>query len=269
MGNPMHIDRAVLRRRPARAARRVQWKPVVQAGAALLMAWTLQGATVLHGQAPAAPATPQVRPAAQPEKAHKRVALHGAGPHAKPAAAHAVPAAPPKPNWPAEQPPNPAKVSWDSQGLAIEASNSSLEQILRDVATDTGVQLQGLNQDERIFGKYGPGPAREVLSRLLEGSGYNVLMIGGQGDEPPQQIILTKSAGASPQPASAPSANSDDDADEPQQPTQLEQPRPIRAPFNLPPDRSPQEVQQEMLQQQQQMEQQREQQQQQENNPQY
>ena len=114
-------------------------------------------------------------------------------------AAAATPAAPPRPAWPAEQPANPAKVTWDSQGLAIEASNSSLDQILHDVAAETGVKLQGLDQDERIFGNYGPGPAREVLSRLLDGSGYNVLMIGGQGDEPPQQLILSKSAG--PQPA--------------------------------------------------------------------
>ena len=58
---------------------------------------------------------------------------------------------------------------WDSQGLKIDASNSSLAQILKDVATATGARWQGLEQDQRIFGSYGPGPARDVLTQLLDG----------------------------------------------------------------------------------------------------
>jgi hypothetical protein len=96
---------------------------------------------------------------------------------------------------PADQPPNPAVIRWDSRSLEIEASNSSLDQILRQVAAATGAKLEGLTQDprlfdqrifdqrifdQRIFGTYGPGPGRDVLSKLLEGSGYNVVMYGGQ-----------------------------------------------------------------------------------------
>jgi len=186
------------------------------------------------------------------------------------------PPAPPKPNWPVNQPPNPATVRWDSRGLEIEASNSSLDQILHEVATDTGAKLQGMSEDQRVFGIYGPGPARDVLSKLLDGSGYNVMMVGGQGDAPPQQIILSRSLAGTPVPVNATQAlrnnNGDEESDnqeqqpEPQQPPEQFQQPPIRNPFGGGPPRTPQEVQQEMLMRQRQMQQQQEQQQQ--NNPQ-
>ena len=87
--------------------------------------------------------------------------------------------------------PSEATVVWNSQGLKIDASNSSLGQILKDVATATGARVQGLGQDQRIFGSYGPGPARDVLTQLLAGSGYNVLMVGDQGQGTPRQIVLS------------------------------------------------------------------------------
>lgn len=187
--------------------------------------------------------------------------------------APAPPPAPPPPNWPANQPPNPATVTWDSRGLHIEASNSSLDQILHEVAADTGAKLQGLSEDQRVFGSYGPGPAREVLSKLLEGTGYNVFMVGEQGpDAPPQEIILSRSQGGTPVPANATQApqNNEDENDsyeqQEQQPSNQQQfPRPPgRNPFGSGgPPRTPQEVQQEILMRQQQMEQQREQQEQQ------
>jgi len=82
-------------------------------------------------------------------------------------------------------------VVWDSHGLRIEAANSSLQQILGDVSTDTGAKVEGLRSDQRIFGTYGPGSARDVLSQLLDGTGYNVLMIGDQGAGTPRQIVLS------------------------------------------------------------------------------
>jgi hypothetical protein len=83
------------------------------------------------------------------------------------------------------------RVKWDSRGLEIEASNSSLNQILRQIATTTGAKLEGLRQDQRIFGTYGPGPASDVLLQLLDGSGYNLVMIGGRGADPPLEIALS------------------------------------------------------------------------------
>lgn len=193
------------------------------------------------------------------------------------AAAPAAPPAPPPPDWPANHQPNPATVIWDSRGLEIQASNSSLNQILHDVATDTGAKLEGLgegrNSDQRIFGNYGPGPAREIISKLLDGSGYNVVMIGGSGDQPPQQIILSASAEGTPQPPSTAQQPGEQQDQQDQQDTPTEQnveqnygppqyPMPPRNPFGGQPPRTPQEVQQQIQQRQQQLEQLRQQQQQ-------
>lgn len=102
------------------------------------------------------------------------------------------PPASPDPNWPADQPPNPPTVTWDSRGLEIEASDSSLDQILRQVAAQTGARLEGrFTRDQRVFGRYGPGPGSEVLAKLLEGTGYNVLISGSRATGVPQEIVLS------------------------------------------------------------------------------
>ena len=206
---------------------------------------------------------------------HRRRDLHGAKPAIAVAAVPAAPPAPVKPNWPVDQPPQAAHVTWDSHGLEINASNSSLDQILHEVATDTGAHLDGPILDERIFGSYGPGPARDVLSELLDGSGYNVLLVGGRGDQPPQQIILTKSTPGSPPPPNAAQAHKEEESEaedlpQPEPNPDNPQPMPLRNPFGAGPGRTPQEMQQEMLMRQQQLEQQRQEQQeqQQNNNPQ-
>jgi hypothetical protein len=148
-----------------------------------------------------------------------------------------------------------ASVTWDSQGLRIEATNSSLQQILNDVSAATGAKVEGLSSDERIFGAYGPGRARDVLSSLLHGSGYNVIMIGDQGQGAPRQIVLSSRHGAvapSPSAAQGGADSGDDDAadnDVDEQP-QAPSPPPVRPGFA--PGvaaRSPQQVMQEMQQQ--------------------
>jgi hypothetical protein len=110
-----------------------------------------------------------------------------------------VPVTPPPPeppHWPANERPAEASVTWDSHGLLISAQNSSLRQILDSVAAATGAKVEGLGADQRIFGTYGPGKAHEVLTQLLDGTGYNVLMIGDQGEGTPRQIVLTSRNGS-------------------------------------------------------------------------
>jgi hypothetical protein len=149
---------------------------------------------------------------------------------------------------------------WDSQGLRIDAANSSLQQILKDVSTATGAKVDGLTADERVFGAYGPGQARDVLSQLLQGSGYNVIMIGDQGQGTPRQILLSprphQPAGNKAAARPAPTNNDDEPEVEDPPPT----PDPVApARPNLPPGappRSPQQIMQEMQQRQQQMQQQ-------------
>jgi hypothetical protein len=201
-----------------------------------------------------AQAVPAHKPGSRP--AHAKAKPSPAEPVAQ-APAPAPPVAPPAPNWPINDKPTSATVVWDSHGLRIDAANSSLAQILQAVSTDTGAKVEGLHADQRIFGTYGPGPARDVLSQLLDGTGYNVMMIGDQGEGTPRQIVLSAQP-TGPAPVNAGrSMNSDDDyeADQ-QQPQPLEQPA-FRGGFQPPeppgaPPRTPQQIMQELQQQQQQ-----------------
>lgn len=139
-----------------------------------------------------------------------------------------VPTPPPTPNWPVNQAPAPAQIKWDSQGLQVTAANSSLRQILTDIATRTGAKLEGMSSDERVFGEYGPGQARDILAQLLHGSSYNVLLIGDQGQGTPRQIVLSRRVASSnaPQPGVQNNSQDSDEDSEPAQPPQDEQPPP-------------------------------------------
>ena len=185
---------------------------------------TLCGALALRAQAPATPVPSTMStPAHKKAHPHKRPAAVKVQPPAAPVVAvPATPTAPEAPKWPANEKPSPASVTWDSQGLRIDAANSSLAQILTDVSTATGAKVEGFDADQRVFGAYGPGPAREVLSQLLQGSGYNVLMIGDQGQGTPREILLS-SRHAGPATAAvnpAPARDEDADTDEQPQPGQ-------------------------------------------------
>lgn len=138
----------------------------------------------------------------------------------------AVADTPPAPVWPVNEKARPAHINWDSHGLKIEATNSSLDQILREVSTVTGVKVEGFSKDQRIFGTYGPGPAREVLSRLLDGSEYNVLIVGGVGDAPPSRIVLSMANPSGPPPPRGIQNQQNEDDAEAEEPQQQEQPMP-------------------------------------------
>jgi hypothetical protein len=144
-------------------------------------------------------------------------------------------------------------VVWDSHGLSIVAFNSSLAQILKNVAAKTGAKLEGMGQDERIFGTYGPGPARDVLSQLLYGSGYNVLIIGDQGQGTPRRIVLSVRPAGPAQPSGnlSPGASNEEET-EAEQPQPEPQPAPAGAGPPRAPVRTPQQVLQDMQQRQQQ-----------------
>jgi hypothetical protein len=169
----------------------------------------------------------------------------------------ALPQKPAAPNWPANDKPAPASIVWDSQGLRIEAANSSLHQILKDVSTATGTSFEGMGADERVFGAYGPGLARDVLSQLLHGTGYNVLMIGDQGQGAPRQIVLTSRNPADASANKESGDSGDDDSadniadDQPQQAAPAAVP--TRSPFTPGgPPRTPQQMMQDRQQQMQQ-----------------
>jgi hypothetical protein len=127
---------------------------------------------------------------------------------------------PPQPTAPPnllEQPATPATVSAHNNELTVKANNSSLSQILHQVSSATGMKLDGLGGDERVFGSFGPGAPREVLTSLLNGTSYNILMVGDLPNGAPRELLLSSRAagGAPPSPANAsPNQNQSHTGDE-------------------------------------------------------
>ncbi|HUX45488.1 MAG TPA: hypothetical protein VMV57_12110, partial [Terracidiphilus sp.] len=114
--------------------------------------WTLAAGILLS----AAPVTRALQ--TSPPPAHPRI--HHRTAHARVPSAPVPPPAPVLPNWPINNQPNPATVTFNSQGLRVVASNSSLSQILEDISTTTGATVKGFSSDQRVFGEYGPGTPR-------------------------------------------------------------------------------------------------------------
>ena len=222
--------------------------------AIVLIAGTL-GISTAFAQA----SSPQVPGSANPPKHHAKKST------AVPVA-QAAPTPPPPPDWPVNDQPAAATVSWDKQVLKIDAANSSLQQILSQVTSQTGAKMEGLGQDERVFGDYGPGPARDVLSQLLQGTGYNVMLAGDMGDGVPREIVLSQRHGGAGNGAAQMSRTQQEEMDDisgenevdtqPQPPPVVQPPNPGFAPGNQGPARTPQQLMQELQQRQLQIQQQ-------------
>jgi hypothetical protein len=89
------------------------------------------------------------------------------------------PVAPVAPLSPEQLPASPPQVAFNSGTLTIIANNSTLGDILRAVHRQTGatVDIPG-NATERVVGRFGPGPVRDVLTLLLNGSHFNYVLLG-------------------------------------------------------------------------------------------
>jgi hypothetical protein len=234
-------------------------------------AWVLLLVSVTWAQTTTQSATPRAHRANKPRATHAAPAV--------PQPAADVPPQPEMPKWPVNEAPGQPTVTWNSLGLRIQASNSSLSQILNTVSTQTGAKIEGVSRDERIFGDYGPGTARDVLSQLLRGSDYNFLLLGDQGQGTPRQVILTARRGGAVQgntnrggfnPQQQQESQPEDDPaeqqpEQPEEPPQPVQPPPQQVPQQeqMNPQQRMQMMQQQRLQQMQQLQQQYQQQQQQ------
>jgi len=223
-----------------------------QAAAALFVAGLLLlGAPLIAQTVPASTAVPAQKPAVAHPGSHSAATRPGTQPAAE------TPARPTPPDWPANDQPQEASVVWDSHGLRIVASNSSMAQILKDVSAKTGATLEGMGKDERIFGSYGPGPARDVIAQLLDGSAYNVLMIGDQGQGTPRRIVLSArptgtAAQTQPTGNSNPAASVNEEVEADQEPQPMTPQPPGTQPPSVPlhtPRQTLQEMQQRQLQQ--------------------
>ena len=115
-----------------------------------------------------------------------------------------------------QQPAGEAQIVFSSDTLSIRADNSSLSAILHQVAGKSGMQIEGLSGDERVFGTFGPGAPRDVLADLLNGTAYNVVLLGDLSNGAPRQLILTPASHGGAALPSPPQANTDEASNEPE-----------------------------------------------------
>jgi hypothetical protein len=74
------------------------------------------------------------------------------------------------------------QVSYQNGQLTIVAPNSTLGDILRAVRKQTGAEIEIPEAKERVVTHLGPGPAREVMAELLNGSRFNYVLLGSSQD---------------------------------------------------------------------------------------
>ena len=160
------------------------------------------------------------------------------------------------PPVPAPPPTHRAQVAYAQGQLSISADNSSLNQILRDVAHQTGMKITGGVAEEHVFGQYGPAKPARVLAMLLEGTGSNILLVQSGAAAPTELILTPRTGGATPPNPNAPNFNDAADNEDtpprsaervlprrPLQPGELDPNRPdppaTLLPPNNPPDATP------------------------------
>ncbi len=104
-------------------------------------------------------------------------------------------------------------VSYQNGLLSVEASNASLNGVLREIARSTGMKITGSVPEDRVFGSYGPADPQRVLSTLLDGTGVNVLIVSSAADQP-LELQLSPRSGAPTPPSAADQAQHADDTDQ-------------------------------------------------------
>ena len=80
------------------------------------------------------------------------------------------------------------QVNYQNGQLTIVAPNSTLGDILRAVRKQTGAEIEVPDAKERVVTHLGPGPARDVVAELLNGSRFNYVLLGSPADA----TLLTK-----------------------------------------------------------------------------
>ena len=73
-------------------------------------------------------------------------------------------------------------VSYQNGQLTIVAANSTLGDILRAVKKQTGAEIEIPAAGDRVVTHLGPGPARDVMAELLNGSRFNYVILGSPED---------------------------------------------------------------------------------------
>jgi hypothetical protein len=130
--------------------------------------------------------------------------LPATSPTAAPAAIPVAAAKVGQPNAAQSGLPNPAQNGQQAQVtylpglLEVDADNSSLNQILRDISLRTGMKITGGVADERVYGKYGPAAPAEVLTSLLDGTNTNMILRETASSAPEELILTPREGGPTP-----------------------------------------------------------------------
>ncbi len=92
--------------------------------------------------------------------------------------------------------PVPPQVNYQNGQLTIVAPNSTLGDILRAVRKQTGAEIEVPDAKERVVTHLGPGPARDVMADLLNGSRFNYVLLGSPADATmlTRVVLVAKSA---------------------------------------------------------------------------
>jgi hypothetical protein len=88
-------------------------------------------------------------------------------------------------------------VTYRDGQLTITARNASLGDVLRAVSTETGavIEFPAERAGEHFFAQAGPGPVRDVLAKLFNGSGFNYVLLGSPSNPNLlQRMILTNAS---------------------------------------------------------------------------
>ena len=102
---------------------------------------------------------------------------------------------------PAPLPPHAPIITFQDGKLTIVAENSSLDDTLQAISERTGavLELHVANLQERIFAHLGPGPARDVVAELLDGSSLNYVLQSPDADPSGLQLLAISSRSGSQQ----------------------------------------------------------------------
>jgi hypothetical protein len=98
------------------------------------------------------------------------------------------------------------QVSYEGGLLTIIAPNSTLGDILRGVRKHTAADIDvPATASERVVTRLGPGPAREVMAELLNGSRFNYILLGSPDDANTlvRVVLVAKTGPDTPEPATA------------------------------------------------------------------
>jgi hypothetical protein len=155
----------------------------------------------LPGVVPAQSTTPAAPPRhhAKKKAVKKQAVVQAAAP------TQPLPPSGPLPGFNLDQIPSSAPlVAYQSGQLTIVAQNSTLGDILRAVRVRTGASVDmPSNSTERVVGHFGPGPAREVLASLLNGSHFDYVLLGTAANPNAldKVVLMARPIGPAEQPA--------------------------------------------------------------------